>query len=141
MKETISCGGIVVNQKGEILVAGHKKWGWCLPKGHVEKGEDLVTTAKREVYEETGLPTDFLQLVTEKPLGTYQRFKVSATGGDDPSEYKTIHFFHFATTFEGELHPTDPKHPEARWVEKEKVSDLLTHQKDKEFFDSIKDRI
>ena len=28
---------------------------WDLPKGHIEKGEDEIETAKREVKEETGL--------------------------------------------------------------------------------------
>jgi len=28
---------------------------WDLPKGHIEKGEDVIKTVKREVEEETGL--------------------------------------------------------------------------------------
>ncbi len=28
---------------------------WDFPKGHIEKGEDMIKTAKREVAEETGL--------------------------------------------------------------------------------------
>ncbi len=28
---------------------------WDLPKGHIEKGEDILETAKREIFEETGL--------------------------------------------------------------------------------------
>jgi capsule polysaccharide modification protein KpsS len=33
-----------------------------------------------------------------------------------------------------ELKPIDKDNPEAIWVEKDKVSDILTHKKDKEFF-------
>jgi hypothetical protein len=36
-----------------------------------------------------------------------------------------------------ELNPTDPRNPEARWVSPEKVSEMLTHLKDKEFFQNI----
>lgn len=28
---------------------------WDFPKGHIEKGEDILQTVKREVFEETGL--------------------------------------------------------------------------------------
>ena len=35
------------------------------------------------------------------------------------------------------LKPIDPTNPEARWIKKEKVAELLTHKKDKEFFLSI----
>lgn len=34
---------------------GHKDW-WTIPKGEIEEGEDLLTTAKREFSEEVGLP-------------------------------------------------------------------------------------
>jgi hypothetical protein len=42
-------------------------------------------------------------------------------------------------TDETDLHPTDPDNPEARWVEVDKVAELLTHQKDKDFFLGIID--
>jgi len=61
---------------------------------------------------------------------------VSLDGGDDLSEFKTIQMYLF-TTEQEKLTPLDPHNPEARWVEKEKVADLLTHKKDKEFFRSI----
>jgi 8-oxo-dGTP pyrophosphatase MutT (NUDIX family) len=32
-----------------------KKEYWDLPKGHIEKGEDILETVKREIFEETGL--------------------------------------------------------------------------------------
>ena len=53
----ISSGGVVYREfNGTTEVAlirvGHR---WCLPKGQVEKGEELQETALREVKEETGL--------------------------------------------------------------------------------------
>jgi len=35
------------------------------------------------------------------------------------------------------LKPVDPENPEAKWLKKEEVANLLTHPKDKEFFLSI----
>ena len=42
--------------KKAILLHWHEKVGaWLPPGGHVEKNEDPIQTAKREVLEETGL--------------------------------------------------------------------------------------
>jgi hypothetical protein len=35
------------------------------------------------------------------------------------------------------LKPKDADNPEARWVKKDEVVNILTHQKDKDFFTSI----
>jgi hypothetical protein len=40
-------------------------------------------------------------------------------------------------TSEKSLRPVDPDNPEARWVERSKVALLLTHEKDKEFFQGV----
>jgi aspartyl/asparaginyl beta-hydroxylase (cupin superfamily) len=70
-------------------------------------------------------------------LGTYSRFKISKDGkGEEKSVKKTITLFLYKT-LDKELKPTDPDHPEARWVEPDKVADLLTHPKDKEFYLSV----
>jgi hypothetical protein len=57
-------------------------------------------------------------------------------GGDDRSELKVITMFLFRTS-EKSLRPVDPDNPEARWVERSKVALLLTHEKDKEFFQGV----
>ena len=96
-------------------------------------GEDILTAAKREIYEETGIST--LELI--KPLGSYTRYKIGKDGiGEDRQEEKTIHMFLFKTN-EQKLQPLDPDNPEARWISKEEVCRILTHEKDREFFQSI----
>jgi ADP-ribose pyrophosphatase YjhB (NUDIX family) len=47
-------GGIVENEKGEILLM-FRKGKWDLPKGKLDKGEKIDACAVREVKEETGL--------------------------------------------------------------------------------------
>lgn len=132
MKESQIAGGVVVNKKGQILVVSQEGPSWSLPKGYIDKGEDSITAAKREIYEESSI-TD-LKLIKE--LGTYQRFR----GGSDKSEIKIITMFLFKTNQE-EIKPRDPDTPEAKWINKEDVIDQLTHQKDKEFFLSIINQI
>jgi 8-oxo-dGTP pyrophosphatase MutT (NUDIX family) len=129
MKRTESAGGVVINHAGLVLVVNQNGTSWSLPKGHIEAGEDRLAAAKREIYEEAGVTE--LSLVRE--LGSYQRYKIGIDGGEDESELKTIHMFLFRTA-QDKLSPVDPDNPEARWVEKERVAELLTHPKDKEFF-------
>jgi|SRR3989344_5306450 len=138
IKQSKSAGGVVLNDKGEVIVVSqqHGK-SWCLPKGHIDEGENELEAAKREIYEESGVS----QLEFIRELGTYQRYKINKdTGEDDKSDVKIMIFFLFKTK-ETKLKPNDPANPEARWIPKEKVADLLTHPKDKEFFLSIKGEI
>src|SRR4051812_7841411 len=57
----ISAGGVVTRRmRGGLYVAAIRPQGrpaghWALPKGLVERGEDALATAVREVHEETGL--------------------------------------------------------------------------------------
>ena len=129
MLVTRSAGGVVTNGDGKILVVSQHGTSWSLPKGHIDPGEDALTAAKREIQEESGIAE--LQLIRE--LGSYQRYKIGAQGGEDTSELKTITMFLFQTA-QKSLRPIDPDNPEARWVPKSEVAALLTHPKDKEFF-------
>lgn len=128
-KQTLSAGGIVLNAKGQVLVVNQNGNSWSLPKGHIDEGEDALTAAKREIYEESGIS----QLTFIKDLGAYSRYKIGLDGNEDQSEWKTMQMFLF-TTDEETLKPIDPENPEARWVEKDKVAELLTHPKDKKFY-------
>jgi 8-oxo-dGTP pyrophosphatase MutT (NUDIX family) len=129
MMETESAGGVVLNGAGKVLVVNQNGTSWSLPKGHIEEGEDALTAAKREIYEEAGVRE--LEFVGE--LGSYRRYRIGKEGGEDESELKTIYMFLFRTS-ETALSPVDVENPEARWVEKGLVAGLLTHPKDKEFF-------
>jgi len=130
-KESFSAGGVVLNSNGDVCVVSQRGVAWSLPKGHLEVGEDALTAAKRETAEESGITQ--LKLICK--LGTYSRYRLSKTGGDDKKTLKHITIFLF-TTEQMKLSPTDSKNPTARWVTVDEVSNLLTHPKDKEFFES-----
>lgn len=53
-KEVNAGGGLVSNRRGDYLLISRNGL-WDLPKGHQDPGEDIETTAIREVSEETGI--------------------------------------------------------------------------------------
>jgi 8-oxo-dGTP pyrophosphatase MutT (NUDIX family) len=136
MKHTYSAGGVIINSKGLVLVVSQHGTSWSLPKGTLEPGEDKKAAAIREIEEETGITKlDFI-----RELGTYQRYMIGKHGGEYKGHRKTITMYLIQTPEEN-LAPQDPENPEARWVEPDKVSQLLTHKKDKAFFESVLDEV
>jgi 8-oxo-dGTP pyrophosphatase MutT (NUDIX family) len=130
MKLTYSAGGVVVGEDGRVVVVSQGGDSWSLPKGHIDSGESALQAAMREIAEESGI-TD---LTLVKELGVYERYRIGRGGkGNDVTEQKIITMFLFRTT-QQKLTPTDPHNPEARWVAPGRVTDLLTHPKDKAFF-------
>jgi bis(5'-nucleosidyl)-tetraphosphatase len=91
--KVISSGGVVYRVENSIplflLLTSNKRGIWCLPKGLIEENEDEVTTAMREVREETGVSR--VKLRGKVGQIKYQ-FGFRAKTFD-----KTVHFFLFET--------------------------------------------
>lgn len=138
-KHNLSAGGVVISSNNHIVLVNQHGNSWSLPKGHVEEGEEEIDAAKREIYEETGIEIDNLKLI--KFLGEYQRYRIGKNiKTDDKSELKIIRIYLFFTK-QKKLCPIDPENPEAKWVKIDKVGQLLTHVKDKEFFEKIQNSL
>jgi len=50
----------------KYLVLKHRKGHWSFAKGHQDKGETIIETAKRELYEEAGI--DEVEFISKKIL-------------------------------------------------------------------------
>ncbi|XVE78305.1 hypothetical protein DITRI_Ditri13aG0133800 [Diplodiscus trichospermus] len=65
----VGIGAFVVNDKREVLVVQEKsgwfkgKNVWKFPSGAVDEGEDISMAAIREVKEETGIDTEFVEVL------------------------------------------------------------------------------
>jgi 8-oxo-dGTP diphosphatase len=64
----IGIGVMIQNDKGEVLLnlrkGSHGDGEWAFPGGHLEFGETVFETAKREAKEETGLDVDDFELIS-----------------------------------------------------------------------------
>ncbi len=126
-------GGVVWNPPLGVVVVNQNHNSWSLPKGHIEPDESLLDAAVREIREETGIPKDKLEFITA--LGSYERARIPLHPNDEP-ELRTITLYLFKTDVTT-LAPEDPENPEAIWVKQEEVPNILTHPKDKEFFETL----
>ena len=61
-REVNAAGGLVSDGRGKLLLI-RRSGKWDLPKGHQEKGEDILLTALREVREETGVQAEGGELI------------------------------------------------------------------------------
>ena len=119
-----SAGGLVFDAHGRVaIIARHSRSGhleWCLPKGHIEKGETPQQTAVREIHEETGIigeVVDSIATIDYWFTGTSQRV------------HKLVHHFALRQTG-GELTVEgDPDHEaeDAIWVDFADLDDVLSY--------------
>jgi 8-oxo-dGTP diphosphatase len=116
----IGHGVMIENERGELLLGlrqgSHGAGEWCFPGGHLEFGETLEESAKREVKEETGLEIGKLVLIS---LADEMRYIKS-----DGKHYVNI-------GFRGEYLGGEPrvmesnKYKEWRWFKPEELPDNL----------------
>ena len=88
---------IITKSNGQWVFCKHKELNTLeVPGGHREPGEDILTTAKRELYEETGA-VDF----SIEPICVYS---VTASWNHDGQETFGMLFYADVKTFEKDLH-------------------------------------
>jgi ADP-ribose pyrophosphatase YjhB (NUDIX family) len=114
-----SAGGVIVrieNGKAYIALVNEKPFEiYVLPKGGVEKGENLEEAARREIEEEAGLGN--LQFV--EYLGTRERLDYARR------RWATTHYYLF-TTKQKEGKPTDPTHAyTCEWFSIDELPEML----------------
>ena len=112
-----AAGGIVINEKKEILFI-YRLGKWDLPKGKVEKGEQLEACSIREIGEETGLTN----LKIKKKIGeTYHTYNAFGK-----HFLKISHWFHISTHHKQTLVPqTEEDITHLKWIKPQDINEPL----------------
>ncbi len=122
MNKEISCG-IIVFDNDKVLLIKHKGGHTSFPKGHVEKGETLKVTAKRETKEETGIDAEIKGNICF--INTYV-----------PKEgYEKDVLFFIGEKIGGELKPQLEEVSFCDFFSKEEALEKLTYDIDKEILE------
>ncbi|THF53358.1 NUDIX domain-containing protein [Flavobacterium supellecticarium] len=112
-------GGLVYNKKGEVLFI-FRNGKWDLPKGGIEKREEIDETAIREVEEETGVTG--LKIV-QKLQKTYHVFKRNGR-----YKLKVTHWFEMKTDFDGiPKGQIEEGIEKVAWLKPDEIKEALTN--------------
>lgn len=86
-KFTASAGVVIVNSRKEILLLDHQirpGSGWGIPGGFIDHGEQPEESARREVFEETGIKLEAIELVELKTREGHIEFLYRGRSDETP---------------------------------------------------------
>jgi len=110
-------GGLVYNKNSEVLFI-FRNGKWDLPKGGMDKGEEIEDTAMREVEEETGVNG---LSVSKKLQKTYHIFKRNGV-----YKLKITHWFEMLCTYDGiPVGQAEEGIEKVEWKNPEKIKEAL----------------
>lgn len=123
MKREFSAGGIVFNDKGQVLVTQHSQnKHWSFPKGLLDHPEQTMEeSALREVKEEGGIEAKIIDKVGySKYVYTFNGEKI----------FKIVTYF-LMKYISGDIADHDWEVEEAKWCDSEDALKQLTFSQDK----------
>ncbi len=122
--ETENCAGAIIyrisNKRPLFLLIKSSATGWWVfPKGHIEEGETLIETARREVFEETGI----------SDLNYLENFFEKISFINHKGNQKNVHHFLFET--KSENLKISSEHIEFKWLNFEDAHAQVDHENQK----------
>ncbi len=133
MKTETCAGGVVFSMKFNephfLLIRGRTSGWWVFPKGHCEDEESLIETAKREVFEETGLTG----------LKCHEGFSELISFVNHKGNMKNVHHFLFeSNTFQEKI---SQEHIDSTWLKFDEAHKLIDHENQKRVLRRAHERI
>lgn len=137
IKKKFSAGGLVYrNNNGSLEVAlimyknlkGEEVW--CIPKGLIEKGEEVERTAFREVKEETGLIGEVKEKIGEIEYWYYSK-------EENARIHKKVYFYLFAY-LEGSTEDHDKEVEDVRWFKLDEAESKLSFESEKKILNQAR---
>lgn len=137
VKMKFSAGGLIYrNNNGifEVALIMHKNLKgeevWSIPKGLIEKGEEVERAAFREVKEETGLIGEVKEKLGEIEYWYYSR-------EDNARIHKKVYLFLLAY-LEGSLENHDEEVEDVRWIQLDDAESKLSFESEKRILNEAK---
>ena len=124
-------GIVVLNKKNEVFVAkriDNPKNFWQMPQGGVDKGEDFITAAYRELKEETSIKN--IELIDELDGFTTYNLPDHLLGIIWKGKYKGQTQKWFLMRFTGEddeinIKTKNPEFLDWQWVDLDQITELV----------------
>jgi ADP-ribose pyrophosphatase YjhB (NUDIX family) len=121
MKKIIAGGGLVLNEKNELLMI-FRRGKWDLPKGKLDDDESIEQCAMREVKEETGIANlalvKFIGITNHEYFDNWIKEKV----------IKESHWYLMKSSSTERLIPqTVEDITEIKWMQEDEVNDALAN--------------
>jgi putative (di)nucleoside polyphosphate hydrolase len=141
----IGVGIVVLNVKNKVFVAKRKDNPidkWQMPQGGVDNGEDFLKAMKRELFEETGIKNIKIIKKIEK-MYEYE-LPENLVGIIWKGKYRGQQQKWFITKFLGNddeinLNTSNPEFIEWKWIDVEKLPDVIVDFKKKLYIDILKE--
>ncbi len=134
----IISAGLAIIQNGTILLVhpkGSRWWGtYSIPKGEVNKNEDLLDTAIRETREEVGINISENDIVSKEPEYIDYKDKKGKI-------FKRVYYFIVEPKFDiskNDIHPDEEEVDWAGFITKEKAMQRI-HWRLKSILDHVED--
>ncbi|MBR4164600.1 MAG: NUDIX domain-containing protein [Solobacterium sp.] len=125
MKKEKSCGAVIFKKEDDqysFLVIHQVQGHYCFPKGHVEKDETELETARREIREETGYEVSFLD-----------GFRYSLQYSPKEGVMKDVIYF-LAEENGGNPLVQQEELQGMKWMKEEDVLDHITYENDRDLY-------